>query len=47
MPSVSPEAHVVPGFCLIPAAGYGEEGVLGPDSQIHEPVVVVVMEDKI
>ena len=47
MPSVSPEAHVVPRVCLIPTAVDGEEGVLGPDSQIHEPVVVVVMEDKI
>ena len=42
MPSVSPEAHVVPGVCLIPTAVDGEEGVLGPDSQIHEPEVVVV-----
>ena len=43
MPSVSPEAHVVPGVCLIPTAVDGEEGVLGPDSQIQEPIVVVVI----
>ena len=46
MPSVSPEAHIVPGVCLIPTAVDGEEGVLGPDSQIQEPVVVEVMVDK-
>ena len=47
MPSVSPEAHIVPGVCLIPTAVDGEEGVLGPDSQIQETVVVEVMVDKI